>query len=545
MKTAELKPNGRASAPGEPCSTLVFSMSRDRRSSDDESSFGSGKKPPRLIYNPLSLAGASLAVAAMSTGLFLSLAEVLLNASTAYGGLVYGAVGLFFLLGLGLIACGMRIESSRRRKGRRPFFAVRLAIDFERFAKPRPVGGFLLGVGVVVLCVLTVGKAVTRGATFMESNTFCGSACHEVMGPEFAVYALSPHARIECVRCHVGSNPESYLRSKLNGLRQLWALASGTVQRPIPTPIQDQRPSREMCEQCHWPSRQIGTREIVRSYSLSDEENSRRRVRLLIDIGGASPDGVAGSGIHYHMSLDHTVEYIARDLERQQIAWVRITHPDGTVEEFEDLDAPLSEEEAERLELRVMDCLDCHNRPAHRFTAPLTLMNRALEEGTISRELPYIKVEGARALQGEYEHVEAAEAAIAARLMRFYREEYPERFEQLRGEIERGIKALQAIYRANIFPGMKADSFAHPDNLGHLNWDGCFRCHSDTMESDEGNLIFTTCERCHIVIAQGGRAERVKSHTEGLAFVHPEDETTIEEFTECTDCHTGGAELYE
>ncbi len=32
---------------------------------------------------------------------------------------------------------------------------------------------------------------------------------------------------------------------------------------------------------------------------------------------------------------------------------------------------------------------------------------------------------------------------------------------------------------------------------------------------------------------------------EGLAFVHPEDWETIEEFTVCWDCHTGGADAYE
>ena len=114
------------------------------------------------------------------------------------------------------------------------------------------------------------------------------------------------------------------------------------------------------------------------------------------------------------------------------------------------------------------------------------------------------------------------------------------------GALTTSIKKVQSIYRETIFPEMKADWSVYPDNIGHRDSPGCFRCHNDELESADGETIFTTCNKCHLVLAQGESIEQVNVDLEkGLPFVHPEDFETIEEYTECTNCHTGGAEVYE
>ncbi len=366
------------------------------------------------------------------------------------------------------------------------------------------------------------------------------------MKPEATAYQYSPHARVKCVECHIGPGAGWFVRSKLSGVKQVFAVIANTYPQPIPTPIRDLRPARETCEECHWPSKFIGYREIVRTYYLSDEENTPYRVRMLMKIGGEKSKLAAGSGIHYHMLLATRVEYIARDEKRQDIAWVRISRADGSVTEFDNLDEPLSEEEKAAAEVRVMDCMDCHNRPSHQFPAPMKAVNDSIDQGLISADLPYIKLEATRALDQEYASTEEAMAGVANHLRNYYRVEYPEVVEQRAEELQHTIEEVQRIYRRSNFPEMKANWAAYPDNIGHRDWPGCFRCHNEDMESEEGFTIFTSCNKCHLILAQGKEIAEVEvNFEEGLAFQHPDDDEPIEEFTECTDCHTGGSFVYD
>jgi hypothetical protein len=167
-------------------------------------------------------------------------------------------------------------------------------------------------------------------------------------------------------------------------------------------------------------------------------------------------------------------------------------------------------------------------------------------EGSISRELPSIKVQAVKALDDGYETTEEAMIGIANSMRDFYRRDYPKVFAKKSDALTTSIKKVQSIYRETIFPEMKADWSAYPDNIGHRDSPGCFRCHNDELESADGDTIFTTCNKCHLVMAQGENIEQVNVDLEkGLAFIHPEDFETIEEYTECTDCHTGGADVYE
>jgi hypothetical protein len=195
--------------------------------------------------------------------------------------------------------------------------------------------------------------------------------------------------------------------------------------------------------------------------------------------------------------------------------------------------------------------MDCHNRPAHQFRSPMSSVNMALEQGAIPKSLPYIKVQAVKALSERHETSEEAMVGIANYLRNYYREEYPEIVESHSEDLTQAIQATQTIYRGSIFPtmifpAMDADWSAYPNNIGHHYSLGCFRCHNEEMQSSDGEIIFATCNKCHLILAQGESIAEVNvDFDEGLSFVHPEDGATSEEYMNCVYCHTGGGDVYE
>ncbi len=497
---------------------------------------------PRGYYrNWITYVGMALVLAALLSGTSIFLQELLSHPSP-YTGILYAFASLVLMTGFALVPIGMLWERRRRRQGRTSALAV-FRIDLNN-PEHRTVALALLGGFALLVVLVGVGSYKSFHAT--ESVEFCGQLCHSVMNPEWVRYNASPHARVACAECHIGAGADWYVKSKISGLRQVWAVAVGNYDRPIPTPIHDLRPARETCEQCHWRRKFTGYKELVRSYYLSDEDNTRTQMRMLVKIGGEKSTFLKGSGIHYHMLIANKVEYVATDEKRQQMAWVRVTRSDGSVTEYSNADAPLSETERAKFEVRTMDCMDCHNRPAHQFPTAMQSVDDALEAGSIALTLPEIKVQAVQAIDDDYATTAEAMEGIANHLHDYYKREYPEIFERKNADLVRSIKELQKIYRSTVFPEMKASWRSYPSNIGHRDSPGCFRCHNDRMVSDTGETIFTDCTRCHLILAQGESTDNVNVNIEtGLPFVHPEDGETIEEYTSCSDCHTGGIELYE
>jgi hypothetical protein len=173
-------------------------------------------------------------------------------------------------------------------------------------------------------------------------------------------------------------------------------------------------------------------------------------------------------------------------------------------------------------------------------------VNEALAEDAIALTLPEIKVQAVTAIDAGYESSSQAAEGIANHLHGFYKREYPEVFERRNADLVRSIGKVQEIYRTTVFPEMKASWRAYPSNIGHRDSPGCFRCHNDRMVSHTGETIFTDCTRCHLILAQGETTNNVNVNIDtGLPFVHPEDDDEIEEYTDCTECHTGGVDVYE
>ena len=503
-----------------------------------KSVFNPQEIPPRVFFNWISLTGFFIALFGFTSSLFFFLLEF---GEKTTG---YQSIPLFFFLlltlpGVLIFFAGMLREKRRRSQGIAPSIP-------NTFIKKNPLIS-LLGTAVMV----TIFTIIIASGTFnlyevTKSNSFCGQTCHEVMNPEWVAYRYSSHARIKCVECHIGSGVNWYIKSKLSGARQLYAVTLGEPSRPIPTPIHNLRPARDTCEECHWPEKFIGYKETVRSFFLADEGNTRYTLRMLMKIGGERSGLLTGTGIHYHMLITPEVKYISRDNKRQDIAWVSFKKPDGKVIEFNDVNNPLSDEEKLQLEVRSMDCLDCHNRPVHKFKSPMVAVNEAMAAGLISIELPYIKFQAVRALDGKYHDIKEAMEQIDSKLHGFYAKNYPDLFQNEKEKLLQNIHEVQKIYRRNFFPNMKVNWSKYPDNIGHRDWPGCFRCHNDRLESSEGETIFTTCNKCHLILAQGADVNKINVDLkQGLNFVHPAGNEVMEEYIQCSDCHTGGIETYQ
>ncbi len=489
------------------------------------------------------LLGIVLTLSGLLSGLFLFVLELIIEAAS-YLGALYLLFTAIFLLGIALIPLGLiNGRNGAGEKGKKRSWNVHFEFDLAKRSHLYATLGVLVS-GPLVLFLLGFGSYQSYQAT--ESPGFCGQLCHSVMHPEWTTYQISSHARVACVECHIGAGADWFVKSKIDGLRQVWAVTVNSYSRPIPTPIHNLRPARETCEECHWPQKFIGYKELVRPYFLGDEANTPHYLRMLVKIGGEQTGFMKGSGIHYHMLIAVKVEYIATDERRQDIAWVRVTRADGSVSEFNDVNHPLTDAEKEQLEVRTMDCMDCHNRPSHQFRSPMSSVNAALDQGAIPTSLPYIKVQAVKALSAGYETTEEALVQIANHLRNYYREEHPEILEKSSEDLAQAIRETQAIYERSIFPVMGADWSAYPDNIGHHYSEGCFRCHNDDMRSSDGEMLFTACNKCHMILAQGESIDEVNvDFNAGLSFVHPEDGSTIEEFVNCVDCHTGGGGVYE
>jgi hypothetical protein len=500
---------------------------------------------PHPIYNWMSGIGAALAAMGLTAAAFLMLIDLIVPAS-GYSGLVLLPPAALLGVGLLLTVTGWLRERRRHARGRYSSFYHTWVVDPWGLVAGRGLWFVPLVVAAGTFALFGAGAGTVGLVEVSESNAFCTQACHAVMGPEGTAYADTAHSRIACVECHVGAGPEGFLSAKIGGLRQLYAVASGTVSRPIPTPIHAGNITRKRCEGCHLPERDVGYVGRAHSYFHSGEDVETNRMVMMVKVGRGPNGLLAGEGVHYHMQIAKKVEFIARDAQRQEIAWVRATDAKGKTREYQLESKPLSDAERASLPVRTMECIDCHSRPAHRFASATDSVNRALEGRLLPRDLPWIKEAAVLALDGGYESTAAALEGIDRHVREFYEKEHPELLKERADAVEETIATLRKIYQRTIFPEMKADWRAHPDNSGHLYSPGCFRCHNDQLRSADGEQIATDCTTCHAVVAQSGSSAATTADFEkGEPFVHPMDGSPFDQFMVCSDCHTGGREIYQ
>jgi nitrate/TMAO reductase-like tetraheme cytochrome c subunit len=475
--------------------------------------------PPRrgLFRNWLSLIGVVISTGSVFSCLFLFATELFLPTSNPYMGiLVYVLAPIFFFLGVALMIVGLWMQ--RRQKSG----ALALAVNLSRPRDRKLLGTFIAGALVFLLCS-TIGSYQTYQYT--DSVEFCGTACHVPMKPEYTAYLHSPHARVACVECHVGAGAEWYVKSKLNGVHQLFDVVMNTIPKPIETPIKNLRPARATCEQCHWPQKFIGNIDHTDYHYLSDEANTPFAVRLLLKVGGGQLNGTM-SGIHWHVSQNFKVQYIATDRQLQNIPWVSVTDI-GTGKITVYRSANFTNDPA-TYTVRTMDCIDCHTRPSHDFLSPDEAVDDAIHAGLINSSVPWVRSNVVAVLTAPYQTTDEAMQKIATTL----RANYP----KVAG-IDGLVAAAQQIYGQNFFPEMKTDWRTHPDNIGHKISAGCFRCHDGNHTTADGKQVISAdCNLCHIILTQGSGKQLEQLNVAGDDFYHIDSVYTE---PACAMCHTG------
>jgi hypothetical protein len=441
-----------------------------------------------LTSNWISMAGVTLVTLAGFSWLFVLPANIRGHVGNPYIGLlVFIAIPAVFFVGLALMPIGIALV--------RRHVAAGFADATDRRAAWRRVGVFF---AVMTMANLIIGSQLSyRAVEHMETVQFCGQTCH-VMKPEFTAHLLPPHQEVACASCHIAPGATGWLKAKLAGTRQLMAVTFDTFPRPIESAMESNRlvSSAETCEQCHAREKSIGPRLRVFSKFKDDEANTHTETVLMMLVGGGRFGGIHGA----HMGPGVRIRYAASDRKRQTIPWVEYRNTQtGVTRTYLASDAkPVSVSSLPTFE---MQCVDCHNRPAHSFELPDRAVDEAIARGEIPVGLPFVKKTAVELLKASYSSDDEATQRIPAGLSVYYQGKYPAVASKRFADIRTVGEALLAIYRHNVFPDLKVTWATYPNNLGHADDPGCFRCHDDCHATPDKKTITQDCNACHQSLA--------------------------------------------
>ena len=482
-------------------------------------------KLPRSYYNPISLAGTILASVSGLIIFFFMISMLLFDPEEtgSYAGVfIYIILPVFLIIGLILIPIGMSRRKKRIKKEGEDSPVSNIVLDLSNQRHWNAIGIFIF-VSILFLLLTAIGSY--KAFHYTESVEFCGALCHTVMEPEYVAYQESAHSRVTCVECHVGNGAGWYVKSKLSGLYQVYSVTFNKYPTPIETPIHNLRPARETCEECHWPEKFYSYRLRNEKNYLADSANTEWDIQLKMKIGSENIAQGLIAGIHWHINPDVKVEYIASSNKREFLPWVRyINRATGDTTIYQDIYETLDREAMDTLELREMDCLDCHNRPSHQYLPPQKFTDDLIAAGKIPVDLPEVKALAMQIFNMTFITRDSGNMVIRAYVRDFYDSNYPEIVAEKPQWIDQAIEGLLAGYNKNIFPEMKASWDAYPEHIGHIEFNGCFRCHNGNHESEDGAVISRDCNLCHTILAQGTLEQyETTSIDMPLEFKHPVD----------------------
>jgi hypothetical protein len=371
-------------------------------------------------------------------------------------------------------------------------------------ARKRAVRRTLLIGGAFILGFIIFGVIAIQVWEYSNSVSFCTDTCHDVHPEESASYQDFYHASVKCTECHMGRvNTIRGIILKAGHFRHLPEVLFDNYERPLESVTM--RPANESCERCHWPPAFHGdTVREIKSF-LPDENNTPQSTYLILKTGaGTRPEGL-GYGIHWHIT--NPVEYIATDERKQDIRWIRTTLPDGRTMEYNDVTNPLTPEQIAGMEKHTMDCVDCHNRMGHPFSSPEDLIDQALADGQLSTDLPYIKKDMLELLSASYPNQQVALEAVG-QFKQNYASMFPEVAMTQPAEVDQAEATAKDLIIRLVFeePGVTWQDF--PDNQGHKDFAGCFRCHDGKHLSSDGESIRLHCNICHSIPMTVGANER-------------------------------------
>jgi hypothetical protein len=276
------------------------------------------------------------------------------------------------------------------------------------------------------------------------------------------------------------------------GTNQLFAVMFNTFPRPIESAMENNTlvSSAETCEQCHEREKPISPRlRVIPSYK-DDEANTRTSTVLLMRIATIHAAHL-GPGIH--------IRYAASDKKRQTIPWVEYTDQSGATRSY--LASGTKADSVRSLPTFEMQCVDCHNRASHAFESPDRAVNQAMASGQIPSSLPFVKKESMELLKASYSSGDEAAQKIPSALSTFYLQKYSDAAAKQGAAIQAAGAALAAIYQRNVFPDLKVTWGTYPNNLGHTDDPGCFRCHDASHMTPDNKTIAQDCNACHQPVA--------------------------------------------
>ncbi len=444
--------------------------------------------------SPLGLLGISITTVSITLiviGFFIDILGLIDN---PYAGIfIYMVLPSSMMLGLALIPLAAWLR--RRQWHKYGIEKGHLKLNLSNPKHRMGILGFLILTVVNVVIFLIIGY---EGYHFTDSPYFCGMVCHQVMEPEYTAYQRSPHSKVSCVECHIGPGAGWFVQAKISGLRQVAAVVTDSYSRPIPAPVHELRPARDVCESCHWPEKFYG-KKVKTFYEFSnDNQLEPEKTDISLHIGGRNPETDAFEGIHWHVSNDVKVSYLAVDEKRTQIARVKVERPDGSSDEFvkQDIEVP----EGENHEWRVMDCIDCHNRPTHIYDMPEDRVDLGLISKKINPLIPGIREDSLAVLTKDYSTREQAQEQIVRDLIVLQKSRDAKQAAIFAEDLEKAGEFLLESYLGNIWPETGVLWGTYKKHLGHQWSDagfGCWRCHDDEHENASGETISQDCAMCH------------------------------------------------
>jgi hypothetical protein len=451
----------------------------------------------------LSMLGLFLVISAIVSWLVVLPIHGEAGGSNPYIGIVlFVILPILFLAGLVLVPAGIYLARRRIRDSLGGDAVLETGAAWRRL-------GLFFGVTALVNA-LVVSLVTYRAVHQMESVEFCGQSCH-VMTPQATAHPVSAHARVACVECHVGEGAGGFIEAKLAGTRQLFEVAFNSYPRPVPSAVASGRliPTRETCEHCHNPEQFPAARLRVISRFAEDETNSETQTVLTMLSGGSRYGGIHGK--HYGPGVE--IHFVAADPQRDTIPWVEYKNTNtGETRVYQTTDAGNA---ASSTKIR-MQCVDCHNRPAHTFMPPDRALDLAFAVGQLPTSLPFLKKTSMDAIKATYASSEEAAQKIPEAIAAYYKQSHPEIYASRRNDVENAGRHVAAIYGQNVFPDLKVTWGTYKNNLGHDTSPGCYRCHDDLHATPEGKTITQDCATCHeAVVVEEASPEILK--TLGLA----------------------------
>ena len=407
-------------------------------------------KSRMLMRNPISLAGAALAIVGLANiFLFFLIDQIAVKPGPYIGILAYMVSPAFLVLGLLLMLAGILLE--RRKKVAPTAFYPR--IDLNDPTQRSAVFSF---VTFLIVFAMVSAAGSYKAYEFTESVSFCGQLCHTVMSPEYTAYQLSPARasrmrrlprrpgrdlvrEVEAVGQPAGVRHDLSHRFRAR-FRRPYKFASGAGNlRTVP-----------LAKEILWR-----TTESLPHYA-NDEKNTLRQVRMIIKTGGGDPATGAPEGIHWHMNIGNKIEYVAADEKRQVIPYIHVEDLQGRVTEYYAKDSTLTKDQIKdqisKGDAHRMDCVDCHNRPTHIYVSPDLSVDQSLLARRIDNSLPFIKQEAVTVLTASYNTDDAAMQGIAGGIQEYYEEKYPDVAKSKQLEIRNAVAEVQADLQTHHLP---------------------------------------------------------------------------------------------